>query len=72
MTRISPPCPRLPLTHIPCTWHAQHAAEAAQVTGAPVCVVFSLVTKFLGAGARQFGFMLRGKAVQVDIGLTLG
>jgi len=26
----------------------------------PYAVVFSLVTKFLGAGARQFGFMLRG------------
>ena len=26
----------------------------------PYAVVFSLVTKYLGAGARQFGFMLRG------------
>jgi len=29
-------------------------------SGAPVGVVFNLVSKFLGAGARQFGFMLRG------------
>jgi deoxyribodipyrimidine photo-lyase len=41
-------------------WALIHACEAAAATGAPVAVVFSLVTKFLGAGARQFGFMLRG------------
>lgn len=41
-------------------WALIHACETAAATGAPVAVVFSLVTKFLGAGARQFGFMLRG------------
>lgn len=41
-------------------WALIHACETAAETGAPVAVVFSLVTKFLGAGARQFGFMLRG------------
>ena len=41
-------------------WALIHACETAAATGAPVAVVFSLVSKFLGAGARQFGFMLRG------------
>lgn len=44
-------------------WALIHACETAAATGAPVAVVFSLVTKFLGAGARQFGFMLRGGVV---------
>ena len=41
-------------------WALIHACETAASTGAPVVVAFSLVTTFLGAGARQFGFMLRG------------
>ena len=41
-------------------WALIHACETAAATGAPVAVVFSLVTKILGAGARQDGFMLRG------------
>jgi deoxyribodipyrimidine photo-lyase len=39
---------------------AQYAAEQAAAAGAPMAVVFNLVPAFLGAGARQFGFMLRG------------
>uniref|UniRef100_A0A7S0SHQ2 Deoxyribodipyrimidine photo-lyase n=1 Tax=Mantoniella antarctica TaxID=81844 RepID=A0A7S0SHQ2_9CHLO len=41
-------------------WALIHACETAAAIGSPVAVVFSLVTKYLGAGARQFGFMLRG------------
>ncbi len=41
-------------------WALLHAAEAAAARGAPVAVVFNLVPAFMGAGARQFGFMLRG------------
>ena len=41
-------------------WALIHACESAAATGAPVVVAFSLVPAFLGAGARQFGFMLRG------------
>jgi deoxyribodipyrimidine photo-lyase len=41
-------------------WALLHAAELASASGAPLAVVFNLVPAFLGAGARQFGFMLRG------------
>ena len=41
-------------------WALIYACEAAKSTSAPVAVVFSLVTSFLGAGARQFCFMLKG------------
>ena len=41
-------------------WALIYACDKAAANGVPVVVVFSLVTKFLGAGARQFGFMLRG------------
>ena len=41
-------------------WALIYACDKAASNGVPVVVVFSLVTKFLGAGARQFGFMLRG------------
>ena len=41
-------------------WALLHAAEVASAQGVPVAVAFNLVTSFLGAGARQFGFMLRG------------
>ncbi|KAK3266299.1 DNA photolyase phr1, partial [Cymbomonas tetramitiformis] len=41
-------------------WALLYAAEKAQESGSPLAVVFNLVPKFLGAGARQFGFMLRG------------
>jgi photolyase PhrII len=41
-------------------WALLHAAEVAAASGAPLAVVFNLVPAFLGAGARQFGFMLRG------------
>lgn len=40
-------------------WALLYACEAAARTGAPVAVAFNLVPEFLGAGARQFGFMLR-------------
>jgi deoxyribodipyrimidine photo-lyase len=42
----------------------QYAAEQAAAAGEPVAVVFNLVPAFLGAGARQFGFMLRGLQVR--------
>ncbi|PRW61487.1 CPD photolyase isoform B [Chlorella sorokiniana] len=41
-------------------WALLYAAEAAAKRGVPVAVAFNLVTEFLGAGARQFGFMVRG------------
>ena len=41
-------------------WAFIYACETAKSTGAPVAVLFSLVTSFLGAGARQFCFMLKG------------
>ena len=41
-------------------WALIYACDTANATGAPVAVVFSLVTSFLGAGARQFCFMLKG------------
>ena len=34
----------------------------------PVAIAFNLVSTFLGAGARQFGFMLRGlQAMQAHL-----
>lgn len=41
-------------------WALLHAVELASKTGSPVAVAFNLVPAFLGAGARHFGFMLRG------------
>ncbi len=41
-------------------WALLAAVADARRRGAPVAVAFSLVPAFLGAGARQFGFMLRG------------
>lgn len=41
-------------------WALIYALEQAEAAGTNVAVVFNLVDKFLGAGARQFGFMLRG------------
>jgi len=41
-------------------WALLHAADSAAKAGVPVAVVFNLVTEFLGAGARQFAFMLKG------------
>ncbi|PNW75594.1 hypothetical protein CHLRE_12g533000v5 [Chlamydomonas reinhardtii] len=43
-------------------WALLHAIEAAQgaAGSSQVAVAFNLVPAFLGAGARQFGFMLRG------------
>ena len=41
-------------------WALLYACQQASRTGAPVAVAFNLVTDFLGAGARQFSFMLRG------------
>lgn len=41
-------------------WALLYAAEQAAANGAHVAVAFNLVDAFLGAGARQFGFMLRG------------
>jgi deoxyribodipyrimidine photo-lyase len=41
-------------------WALLHACEIARSSRQPVAVAFSLVSEYLGAGARQFGFMLRG------------
>ncbi|GAB4814126.1 hypothetical protein N2152v2_001172 [Parachlorella kessleri] len=41
-------------------WALIHACEVAAKQGQPVAVAFNLVTEYLHAGARQFGFMLRG------------
>jgi len=41
-------------------WALLRACDVARANGAPVVIAFNLLTKFLGAGARQFGFMLRG------------
>lgn len=41
-------------------WALLHAAEVAKEQGCKLAVCFNLVDAFLEAGARQFGFMLRG------------
>lgn len=41
-------------------WALLHAAEEAKAMGQPMAVAFSLVSRFLHAGGRQFAFMLRG------------
>eukprot|EP00199_Chlamydomonas_sp_CCMP681_P000338 CAMPEP_0119109788 /NCGR_PEP_ID=MMETSP1180-20130426/23390_1 /TAXON_ID=3052 ORGANISM="Chlamydomonas cf sp, Strain CCMP681" /NCGR_SAMPLE_ID=MMETSP1180 /ASSEMBLY_ACC=CAM_ASM_000741 /LENGTH=574 /DNA_ID=CAMNT_0007095753 /DNA_START=105 /DNA_END=1829 /DNA_ORIENTATION=- len=41
-------------------WALLYALEQAAKSHAPVAVVFNLVPAFLGAGARHWGFMLRG------------
>ncbi|GAX72643.1 hypothetical protein CEUSTIGMA_g99.t1 [Chlamydomonas eustigma] len=41
-------------------WALLHAADEASKKGSPVAVVFNLVPAYLGAGARHWGFMLRG------------
>ncbi|KAL4446362.1 hypothetical protein ABPG77_003169 [Micractinium sp. CCAP 211/92] len=41
-------------------WALIYAARAAAQRGVPVAVAFNLVTEYLHAGARQFGFMVRG------------
>lgn len=40
-------------------WALLYALQRAADTGAPVAVAFNLVPEFLGAGARQFCFMLK-------------
>lgn len=41
-------------------WALLHALEQASKSGAPTAVAFNLVPEFLGAGARQFVFMIKG------------
>uniref|UniRef100_A0A1D1ZTS8 Deoxyribodipyrimidine photo-lyase n=2 Tax=Auxenochlorella protothecoides TaxID=3075 RepID=A0A1D1ZTS8_AUXPR len=41
-------------------WALLHAVDLAAKKGVPVAVVFNLVTAYMHAGARQFGFMVRG------------
>mmetsp|Transcript_1923 Transcript_1923/g.5720 ORF Transcript_1923/g.5720 Transcript_1923/m.5720 type:complete len:549 (-) Transcript_1923:2173-3819(-) len=41
-------------------WALLHAFELAAESGGSVAVAFNLVTAYLNAGARQFGFMIRG------------
>ena len=44
-----------------------YAQQCAQEADAPLAVCFSLVEEYLGAGLRQFGFMLRGlKEVEAE------
>ena len=44
-------------------WALLYACQQAAKSGAPVAVAFNLVTDYLGAGARQFAFMVRGLRV---------
>ncbi|DBA93622.1 hypothetical protein WJX82_009822 [Trebouxia sp. C0006] len=41
-------------------WALLYACEVAQRSGSNVVVAFNLVTEFLGAGARQWSFLVRG------------
>ncbi|CAA7391724.1 unnamed protein product [Spirodela intermedia] len=41
-------------------WALIHAVDLANRSGAPVAVAFNLFHRFLGAHARQLGFMIRG------------
>lgn len=44
-------------------WALLHAVHQARDKGVAVAVAFNLVESFLEAGARHFGFMLRGLRV---------
>lgn len=49
-------------------WALIHAIDEANKAGVPVAVAFNLFDQFLGAKARQLGFMLRGlKQLQRDL-----
>ncbi|KAE8055161.1 hypothetical protein FH972_012022 [Carpinus fangiana] len=53
-------------------WALTHAVDQGNKLNAPVAVAFSLFDQFLGAKARQLGFMLRGlKQLQGDLQETL-
>ncbi|PKI59564.1 hypothetical protein CRG98_020092 [Punica granatum] len=53
-------------------WALIHAVDQANRANVPVAVAFNLFDQFLGARARQLGFMLRGlKQLQRDIEETL-
>lgn len=41
-------------------WALIHAVHVARISSVPVAVAFNLFPRFLGAHARQLGFMLRG------------
>lgn len=53
-------------------WALIHAVSQANKANVPVAVVFNLFDQFLGAKARQLGFMLRGLLqLSLDIQNTL-
>ena len=58
-------------------WALLRAMDIARANDAPVVIAFNVLTKFLGAGARQFGLMLRGlrelelKAKRVGLEFTM-
>lgn len=52
-------------------WALLYALEAAAKTGAPCAVAFNLVPEYLGAGARQFCFMLKVRRIRVGVSLGL-
>lgn len=53
-------------------WALIHAVDQANRANVPVAVAFNLFDQFLGARARQLGFMLRGlKLLRRDIEETL-
>ncbi|KAG2681407.1 hypothetical protein I3843_11G142700 [Carya illinoinensis] len=53
-------------------WALIHAVDQGNKANAPVAVAFNLFDQFLGAKARQIGFMLRGlKQLQGDLEETL-
>ncbi|GKV38138.1 hypothetical protein SLEP1_g46081 [Rubroshorea leprosula] len=53
-------------------WALIHAVDQANKANVPVAVAFNLFDQFLGAKARQLGFMLRGlRQLQISIEETL-
>lgn len=54
-------------------WALIHAVDQANKANVPVAVAFNLFDQFLGAKARQLGFMLRGlQQLHRDIEENLG
>uniref|UniRef100_A0A7N0SZ51 Deoxyribodipyrimidine photo-lyase n=1 Tax=Kalanchoe fedtschenkoi TaxID=63787 RepID=A0A7N0SZ51_KALFE len=53
-------------------WALMHAVDEANKANVPVAVAFNLFDRFLGARARQLGFMLRGlRQLQQELEATL-
>lgn len=53
-------------------WALIHAVDEANKANVPAAVAFNLFDRFLGAKARQLGFMLRSlRQLQIDLEETL-